>query len=81
MKKVLFIVFIFLMTISFGQDERDKKIVSDLKIGTYDNKNKLIDTLGLYVSSPNRTGLYDLYIEGYNDALENENYISKQLSK
>ena len=63
MKKILFIVFIFLMTISFGQDERDKKIVSDLKIGTYDNKNQLTDTLGLYVSSPNRTGLYDLYID------------------
>ena len=63
MKKILFFVFILLMTISFGQDERDKKIVSDLKIGTYDNKNKLIDTLGLYVSSPNRTGLYDLYID------------------
>tara|TARA_B100000902_G_scaffold393357_1_gene447444 strand:+ start:2701 stop:3363 length:663 start_codon:yes stop_codon:yes gene_type:complete len=63
MKKVLFIVFLLLITISFGQDERDKKLVSDLKIGTYDNQNKLTDTLGVYVSSPNRTGLYDLYID------------------
>ena len=82
MKKILFVLlFCFLNTV-FSQ-ERESKIISDLKIGTYQNKissteskdkKKKSATLDIFVSEPRSNGLFNLCIDVFVNKRSEDNY-------
>tara|TARA_B100000579_G_scaffold430554_1_gene444152 strand:+ start:1289 stop:1933 length:645 start_codon:yes stop_codon:yes gene_type:complete len=63
MKKILFVLSIFCVSIIFSQNEKQAPIISDFKIGVYDNNSELIDTLGIFISKQHSKKEYDLCID------------------
>ena len=60
MKKILFVLSIFCVSILVSQNKKPVPIISDFKIGVYDNNSELIDTLGIFISKQHSKKEYDL---------------------
>tara|TARA_S200000501_G_scaffold254147_1_gene238145 strand:+ start:385 stop:1026 length:642 start_codon:yes stop_codon:yes gene_type:complete len=65
MNKIVLVLSIFFFNFLFSQDARDSDIVSDFKIGVYENmtENQIKDSLGIFISKANRNASFNLCID------------------